>query len=73
MKPIQQFSGKKWILEGILFGVFMYILNVFIFPLIGIGEWHSTKKIITALPIWLLGGLGYGYTMKMYYNRKNKK
>ena len=61
-------NKKKWILEGIIFGVIMLIVssildlitNKFSFE----GFW---KRIL----IWLIGGLVFGLMMK--FIRKNKK
>lgn len=66
------FEGKGWIKEGIAWGFFMYLVMTFIFPLI-IDESISWEKSLLSIPIWLIGGLAYGYFMKLYMGSKGKE
>lgn len=72
-KYINHFEGKKWIYEGVGFGIIMYILNVFIFPYFFYKSEISLNESLIALPIWIIGGLGYGLTMRTYFRRRKKK
>ncbi|NJL11683.1 MAG: hypothetical protein HC913_00770 [Microscillaceae bacterium] len=62
------FAGMGWIKEGLTFGLFMFVVMVCLLPWL-FGEAITPKKIGIGLPIWLLGGLCYGYMMKRV-NRK---
>jgi hypothetical protein len=70
--PETKNSTKNWLKSGLLWGLFMYVAMTFIFPLIE-QEQISRMKILIGIPIWLFGGLGFGYTMKILMNRKGKE
>lgn len=62
---------KNWLKSGIYFGVFMYLMMVILFPLIE-GETITQRSLLIGVPFWLIGGLGWGYLMKIYMNRIGK-
>lgn len=66
------FSGKKWIKHGLLWGLFMYVCMVFLFPYFE-GEEITQRSILLSIPIWTLSGLGYGYMMKRFSDWQAKK
>lgn len=63
----------RWWLEGLIFGVFMFILNEFILKPLVLDHPLIWKNVLFAFPIWMIGGFGYGYYMKWYLTRKLKK
>jgi len=65
-------TTKNWLKSGLFFGLFMFIAMTFIFPLIE-QEPITKKHILISIPIWLIAGLGWGYTMKIWMNRKGKR
>lgn len=60
---------KHWAVYGILWGLFMYVVMTFIVPLIRAEE-ITTRQILTAIPIWLIGGLIFGYINKLIKDRE---
>ena len=68
---------KQWVFDGIAWGVIMYVLMTFIVPIIGIDDSPITlRKSLISLPVWLLGGLLFGFVMQKInakYPRKQKK
>lgn len=53
---------KKWIKEGIAWGVIMFIMMMIIFPWIE-GEEITLKRMLVGVLIWGAGGLFYGFLM----------
>ena len=63
---------KNWLKSGLFFGLFMFVIMTFIFPLIE-QEQITQKSILIGIPVWLIGGLFFGYTMKIWMNKKGRK
>ena len=53
---------KKWIKEGIAWGIIMFIMMMIIFPWIE-GEEITLKRMLVGAFIWGAGGLFYGFLM----------
>lgn len=70
--PKKKNTTKNWLKIGLLWGLFMYLIMIFIFPLIQ-QEQITRLKILIGIPVWLLSGLGFGYIMKIWMNRKVKE
>ena len=70
--PEKKNSTKNWLKSGLLWGLIMYVTMTFIFPLIQQKQ-ISKMNILIGIPVWLLGGLGFGYTLKIWMNRKGKE
>lgn len=66
------YAGKGWIKEGLGWAFFMFVFMNFVFPLIK-EETVTLNKVLISIPIWILGGLSFGYTMKKFYNRQIKE
>jgi len=64
-----RYAGLGWIKEGISWAFFTYLLVEILFPLI-MHENYQLKKLLLSIPLWLLGGLGYGYTLKLINGKK---
>lgn len=66
------YENGGWIKIGSMWGLCMFVIMTFIFPLMS-GEDITLKSILTAIPIWVIGGLIFGYSMKFTMNRKGKR
>lgn len=64
------FEGLGWIKQGLSWGLFMYVFMNLTYPFIE-GESITLNKLLIGIPLWTIGGLGFGYTMKLM-NRKKK-
>lgn len=65
---------RRWVWEGLGWGVFMFLIMGILFPLAEKKQ-ITTTVVITSLLYWLVGGLIYGYMMKLflqYISRKKK-
>lgn len=58
------FAGRGWIRQGISFGLFMLVFNM-AFDYFFYDENPSVGIALKSLPIWLAGGLVYGYVVKL--------
>ncbi|MCB0636933.1 MAG: hypothetical protein KDC54_09975 [Lewinella sp.] len=65
------FAGRGWIAQGLSWGLFMFVVMTFLFPPL-IGDPITGRSILVGIPIWALGGLGFGYSMKWFMGRKGK-
>lgn len=63
------FEGKGWIKQGLLWGLIMYVFMTLMFPIID-EEGITLKKALIGIPIWTLGGLGFGYAMKLINSKQ---
>lgn len=70
--PEKKNSTKNWLKSGLFFGLFMFITMQIIFPLIENKE-ITQKSILIGIPLWLICGLGWGLTMKLWMNKKGKE
>ena len=59
----------QWLLMGLLFGFFMYVLFAIIFPLID-GTGITQRGLLILLPICVAGGLVFGFAMKVIIGKK---
>tara|TARA_B100000965_G_scaffold387831_1_gene391660 strand:- start:595 stop:819 length:225 start_codon:yes stop_codon:yes gene_type:complete len=62
----------KWYHEGLAFAVVVYLINVFVLP------WYNNKPfswdgLLINIPASIIGGLVYGYIMKIFRERQEKK
>lgn len=59
------FANSGWVAYGTAFGFTMFVLNGIIFPQLCNVDFMALD-IVAVLPVWLLGGLAWGYIMKIY-------
>ncbi len=60
---------SHWVAVGLVFGVFMFLLNALIFPYFF--EYEITWQRLLIIAVFCtLGGLGFGYTMKLLSQKK---
>lgn len=69
--PENKNTTEHWLISGIVFGLFMFIIMVVIIPIIK-GETITIKNIIIGIPLWTIGGLAWGYLMKLWMNKQGK-
>lgn len=65
----EHFANKQWIATGIVWGFVMFLLGAIAIPYF-FNEPITWKSVLIGFPIWLVGGLGYGFTMKKYFERE---
>ncbi len=63
------YSGKGWVRYGIIWAAFMYVLMTFIFPLLT-NDPITKKGILLGIPIWLVGGLLFGYFLHRFMGKQ---
>ena len=66
------FEKKAWIKTGLGWGAVMFVVMTFVFPYFD-GQEITRSGIVIGLIFWTIGGLMFGYTMKLIMNKKNKK
>jgi hypothetical protein len=71
-KDTKLLTDTPWWLEGLVFGVLMFIIMGIIHPLTT-GQTITSKSFSIELPCMLLAGLLYGITMKMIRKSKTFK
>lgn len=70
--PEKKITTKNWLKSGLLFGLFMFVSMVIIYPFVK-GDEITRKSILIGIPLWLIGGLGWGYTMKWWMNKMGRE
>lgn len=63
------YEGYGWIKQGLFFGTFMYVFIALVIPLVSNKE-ISSQDLLIEIPIWLIGGLAFGYIMRLFSNKK---
>lgn len=71
-RPKNMYAGKGWIKIGLGWGSVMYILQSFVFPYFS-GEVYSLRYQLIGIPIWIVAGLAFGYTMKIVTDRRERR
>jgi len=61
-------AGFRWIKEGLLFGILMFIIMQLILPYIN-GDDITQASLLIAVPVWLFAGIFYGLTIRYLRNR----
>lgn len=63
---------KTWIKTGLSWGAFMFLIMSVGFPYID-GQEITLKSTSIGLIVWTIAGFGFGYTMKLFMNKKGRK
>jgi hypothetical protein len=63
---------KKWVKFGLLWGFFMLIMLNVIFPLLD-GTGVPLKRLLVAIPVWLVFGLIFGYVSRKKESKKQEE
>lgn len=66
------YEGYGWVKQGLIFGASMYVVMTLFLPLMQ-GEGITFRKTLIGIPIWTIGGLGFGYTMKLTNGKSKPK
>jgi hypothetical protein len=69
--PKKKNTTWAWIKAGLFFGLFMFVFMGILFPLIE-KEPITAKRLLVSFPIWIVAGLGWGYIMKVWMNKRGK-
>jgi hypothetical protein len=72
MKENKSSKKKIWWLEGLIWGAFMFVMMEILFRWVE-KEPFTTKRMLYAAVYWLVGGLIYGFVMKLLTDYSNKK
>ena len=70
LQPVEH-KKVNWIKMGLLFGAAMYILSSLSMILTSGSEYILTA-ILVNIPIWTIGGIGFGYLMKWQMGKRVK-
>jgi hypothetical protein len=65
-------TKSKYLLSGLLFGLFMYVFMTVLFPLID-GTGITQKGLLIGIPVWAIAGLVFGFIMKIINRKKKEK
>lgn len=69
-KPLNLTAPQNsWWKAGLSWGVFMFLFMTIIIPLLQKEE-ITKEKVMISIPIWTIGGLLFGYTMKKFNGSK---
>ncbi len=68
----ENFLGKKWIKTGLIFGFLMFLMVGVGYSVLQ-GQVLSLQHIVINFVVNMLGGLLYGFLMKMYFTLINRK
>ncbi len=63
------FDKKNWILSGLIWGAFMFLIISIILPSFS-GQIITLKSLFVGVISWTIGGLAFGYIMKLFNNKK---
>lgn len=66
------FDNRKWIVNGLIWGLVMFIVMNFLFPFFT-HDLITWKGVLTSLPIWAIGGLGFGFMVKLINGKKGRE
>lgn len=66
------FDKKAWVKTGLNWGFFMFIIMTFLFPYFD-GTEITLKKVLLGAIIWTIGGLFFGFIMKLFFNATIQK
>lgn len=65
------YEKNGWIKQGLSWGLFMFLVMTFLFPLFS-GEEITWKSVLSAIPTWIIGGLIFGYSLKVFMGKRGK-
>lgn len=68
----QLFEGRKWIKTGLMFGFLMFLIMGVVFAVLQ-GKMLSMQYLAINFVIMMLGGLVYGFLMKVYFTLTNRR
>ena len=63
---------KSWVKFGLIWGGFMFIMMVIVFPLFD-DEPITLKSVLIGLPLWTLAGLIFSYVSRKKTGKESGK
>jgi hypothetical protein len=66
------YAGRGWIVQGLSFGAIMFLLMELLFRWL-MGDPITGRSLLIGLVIWTLGGLAFGYSMKLFMQKQGKR
>ncbi len=63
------FHKKKWVVTGLSWGIIMFVIMSVGYPYFS-SEEITLKSLSLGIGIWTIGGLSFGYSMKIYMNKR---
>lgn len=66
------FLGRNWIKTGLQFGLLMFLIIGIVFAVLQ-RRMLSWEYLVINFVIMMLGGLVYGFLMKVYFTLTNKR
>jgi hypothetical protein len=66
------FTSQNWIKTGLVWGALMFLFNTLGFPYFR-GENITLEDICVGLILWTIGGLAFGYTMRLFITKLKPK
>lgn len=69
LTPLKALAGLGWIKTGLKWGILMFVFMT-ILSAIMLDEAITLKSVLYSLVIWTLGGLAFGFTLKIINDRK---
>lgn len=66
------FSKKDWITSGLIWGALMFLTMSIAYPYL-VDHEITWKTLLSGLIMWTIGGLLFGYSMKIWTNRSVRK
>lgn len=66
------YEGLGWLKQGLSFGSFMYVAMTIVIPYLSKEE-ITSKDLLIGIPVWLIAGLCFGFTMKLVTNKKGSQ
>ena len=66
------FDSQNWIQTGLTWGLIMFLLVSLLIPYLN-GQEITAKTISIGLIIWIIGGLAFTYSLKLFLNKTGTK
>jgi predicted ABC-type exoprotein transport system permease subunit len=65
------YDKNNWLKSGLVWGVIMFLLMSVCYPLIT-DESITVKSFLIGLIVYSVGGITFGFVMKLYFKKVNK-
>jgi len=72
-KTESEFSGKRWWLSGMIWGLIMFVFMGIVLPFFLNDSLLKTTSMLLLLLLWLAGGAVFGYSMKLFTDKKGSQ
>ncbi|PID29545.1 MAG: hypothetical protein CR982_02445 [Candidatus Cloacimonadota bacterium] len=72
-KTDNPFSEKNWFMSGMVWATFIFLINSIILPYFFYDKEITLKSLVGGVIASIIGGVIFGYTMKLFNNKREKK